>query len=310
MSSNAKLALVGDANVALNTITTYDAATTTPGLNPVPTSALDNITNFDVSSNIVLSYSENVTAVSGKYIHIINDGGTGFHGESATHTLDILVTDATQVTISNGRVTINTTFDLDLSNNYHMTIDAGAFLGASSGLSTSAYDGITTLNFSTVAPGVTALANAVASQKMDASGAMAASYQWLDIEGIGSPSGSATAMDLSGGNYALVAKDYDAAGANVGTGYDGIQLCDLNVAANNLSLGDLIYLDDQGNNLGAWNDLGLTAVIDDGAAPTRIQFAGTALGGLIDVSVAGSVIDYASIANLHIAVGGAAVISA
>jgi hypothetical protein len=145
---------------------------------------------------------------------------------------------------------------------------------------------------------------------MDASGAMAASYQWLDIEGIGSPSGSATAMDLSGGNYALVAKDYDAAGANVGTGYDGIQLCDLNVAANNLSLGDLIYLDDQGNNLGAWNDLGLTAVIDDGAAPTRIQFAGTALGGLIDVSVAGSVIDYASIASLHAAVGGTAVITA
>jgi hypothetical protein len=145
---------------------------------------------------------------------------------------------------------------------------------------------------------------------MDASGAMVASYQWLDIEGIGSPSGSATPLDLAGGNYALVAKDYDATGANVGTGYDGIQLGDLNVAANNLSLGDLIYLDDQGNNLGALNDLTQTAVIDDGAAPTTIQFAGTALGGFIDVSVSGLGIDYNSIANLNIAVGGTAVITA
>jgi hypothetical protein len=140
---------------------------------------------------------------------------------------------------------------------------------------------------------------------------MVASYQWLDIEGIGSP-GSATALNLSGGNYALVAKDYDATGANVGTGYDGIRLGDLNVAANNLSLGDLIYLDDQGNNPGAWNDLALTGVLNDGAAPTTIQFAatGTGLGGLIDVSVAGSGIDYNSIASLNSAVGGTAVISA
>jgi hypothetical protein len=308
MSSNAKLALVGDANVALNTITTYDAATTTPGLNPVPTSALDNITTFDVSSNIVLNYSENVTAVAGKYIHLINDGGTGFHGESATHTLDIEATSA-QVSISNGKVTLNPTFDLDLANTYHIEIDAGAFVGASSGLTSAAFNGTSSLNFSTVTPGIAALANAVASQKMDASGAIVASYQWLDIEGIGSP-GSATALDLAGGNYALVAKDYDPTGGSVGIGYDGIQLGDLNVAANNLSLGDLIYLDDQGNNLEAWNDLGLTAVIDDGTAPTTIQFAGTALGGLIDVSVAGLGIDYNSIANLNTAVGGTAVISA
>jgi hypothetical protein len=309
MSSNAKLALVGDANVALNTITTYDAATTTPGLNPVPTSALDNVTTFDVSSNIVLTYSESVTAVAGKYIHLINDGGTGFHGESATHTLDIEATSG-QVSISNGKVTLNPSFDLDLANTYHIEIDAGAFLGQSTGLASAAFNGASSLNFSTVTPGTTALANAVASQKMDASGAIVASTQWLDIEGIGSPSGSATPLDLSGGNYALVAKDYDAAGANVGTGYDGIRLGDLNVAANNLSLGDLIYLDDQGNNLGALNDLTLTVVINDGAAPTQIQFAGTSLGGLIDVSVLNSVIDYNSIANLNTAVGGTAVITA
>jgi hypothetical protein len=147
---------------------------------------------------------------------------------------------------------------------------------------------------------------------MAADGSLAASYQWLDIEGISTPSGSATALDLSAGNYALAAKDYDAAGANGGTGYDGIQLGDLYVAANSFALGDLIYLDDQGNNLGTLNNLALTGVLNDGAAPTTIQFAatGTGLGGLIDVSVAGTGIDYASIASLNAVVGNAAVISA
>jgi hypothetical protein len=84
------------------------------------------------------------------------------------------------------------------------------------------------------------------------------------------------------------------------------------VAANSFALGDLIYLDDQGNNLAALNNLALTGVLNDGAAPTTIQFAatGTGLGGLIDVSVAGTGIDYASIASLNAVVGNAAVISA
>jgi hypothetical protein len=312
MSYNARLALAGDAGAALNGITTYDAATTTQGVNPtLLTSALDNVGNFDVTSNIVLNYGENVTAVAGKYIHLINDGGTGFHGESATHTQDIEATSA-QVSISNGKVTINPTFDLDLANTYHIEIDAGAFLGQSTGLASAAFNGTTSLNFSTVTPGTTALTNAVASQKMAADGTLAASYQWLDIEGIGSPSGTAVPLNLSAGNYALAAKDYDAAAANAGTGYDGIQLGDLYVAANSFALGDLIYIDDQGNNLAALNNLALTGVLNDGAAPTVIQFAatGTGLGGFIDVSVAGSGIDYNSIASLNSAVGNAAVISA
>jgi NADH:ubiquinone oxidoreductase subunit F (NADH-binding) len=51
-------------------------------------------------------------------------------------------------------------------------------------------------------------------------------------------------------------------------------------------------------------------VLNDGAAPTIIQFAGTSLGGFVEVSVAGSTIDYDSIANLNTAVGGTAVITA
>ncbi|OYU10068.1 MAG: hypothetical protein CFE38_19555 [Comamonadaceae bacterium PBBC1] len=315
MSSNAKTALAINTGVAINTITTFDANTTTPGLNPTLLgSALDNVSNFDVSSNLVLNYSESVTAVSGKFIRIVNDGNggtvTGFRGESSTHTLSIAANDTSQVSIIGGRVTLNPTFDLDLANNYHIEIDAGAFVGATSNLASAAYDGNASLNFQTVTPGTTALANAAASQKMAADGSMTVSYQWLDIEGIGSPSGSATALDLSGGNYSLVAKDYDTAGGNADSGYDGIQVGDLNVALIKFGLGDLIYIDDQGNNLNVLNDLTLTAVLDQGVAPTPIQFAGTSLGGFMQVSLLNSTVSFDSINVLNQLVGGTAVISA
>ncbi len=275
-------------------------------------SALDNVKNFDVNSNIVIQYDQSVTAVAGKYIHIVNDGGVGFRGESVVHTQSILLTDTTQVTISQGKITINPIFDLDLANTYHITLDEGAFMSSLSGLATVAFDGTTSLNFSTVTPGTTSIANAVASQKMDADGAMVDSYRWLDIEGVGSPSASAVALDLVGGNYALVAKDYDASGGNIISGYDGIALGDLNVALNSFVLGDLIYIDDQGNNLNALNDLMLTAPLDKGVAPTPIQFAGAVLGlgGFIEVSLLSSTASFDSINALNQLVGGTAVIAA
>jgi len=231
-------------------------------------------------------------------------------GESSDNTQVIEVTDSTQVSIVGGRVTLNPTFDLDLASRYHIEIDAGAFVGQTSGQATEAYNGSSSLNFSTVTPGTGTLANAVASRAMEASGTMVAGHSWLDIEGIGSPSGNAVALDLAGGNYALVAKDYDLNGADSGAGYDGIALGDLNVALNNFALGDLIYIDDQGNSLGALNDLQLTAVIDQGSAPTPIQFAGTSLGGFIEVGLQGSLASFDCIEALNQLVGSSAVITA
>ncbi|OYU12070.1 MAG: hypothetical protein CFE38_09825 [Comamonadaceae bacterium PBBC1] len=309
LSNNAKLALNINLNAAIETVTGYDPNTTTPGLRPMlQASALDNVSNLDVSSAIVLSYSESVTAQAGKYIRIVDDGGAGFRGESSNHTQLIAVTDSTQVSIVGGKVRLNPTFDLDLSSHYHIEIDAGAFVGQTSGQATGAYNGSSGLNFSTVTPGTGAVASAVASQAMDASGAMVAGHNWLDIEGMGSPSaGSGTPIDLSGGNYALVAKDYDASGGNSALDYDGIQLGDFYVAANNFALGDLIYIDDQFNNLSAQNDLSLTAVLDQGTPPTRIQFAGTGLGGFIDVTLLGSTATFDSVTAFNLAVGGTAV---
>jgi hypothetical protein len=227
--------------------------------------------------------------------------GAGFHGESTVNTLDILVTDSTQVTIAGGKVTINPTADLDLANNYHITIDAGAFTASASGAAMAAYDGITTLNFSTVTPGTSALANAAASQVMNADGTLGSGHLWLDIEGIGSPSASAgTALDLSANSYALVAKDYDTAGGSAVLGYDGVKTADFYVAANNFGAGDLIYIDNQS---ATSNDLTQTGIVNYGTPPTLVPFAGTGLGGQVAISLAGSTATFETIADLKTLLG-------
>jgi hypothetical protein len=108
----------------------------------------------------------------------------------------------------------------------------------------------------------------------------------------------------------VVAKDQDSTGANTLTGYDGIALGNLNVALNNFALGDLIYIDDQGNNLNAVNDLTLTAVLYEDVAPTVIQFAGNDLSVFIEVSLLNSTASFESFDALKQIVGGMPVISA
>jgi hypothetical protein len=281
-------------------------------------SALDDVTNFQVTSNIVLNYSENVTAAANKYIHIVNDGGTGFHGETTVHTLDILVTDTTQVTIAGGKVTLNPGFDLDLANNYHINIDAGAFVGVSSGQPTVAFDGTSSLNFSTVNPGANAVANAVQAQSMDANGALAAGYKWLDMQGIGTSISSVT-LDLGSASIALVAKDYDLAGPNINDDYNGIVAGEFRIVANNFGANDLIYFDDQGNNLANANDLNLTNIGNAGSAPTILRFNGSSISGAttpngfpgrIDITLAGSTAGFESIAAIDAALVSTSVISA
>ncbi|NCZ97137.1 hypothetical protein EBZ02_08320, partial [bacterium] len=138
---------------------TVTAVTGSPPV--LQTSALDNVTNLDPTSNIILNYDVDVTAVAGKNIRIVNDGGSGgaftttpgdgFRGENTINTLVIAANDTSQVTISGGRVTINPSADLDFANKYHIEIDAGAFTSAT-GAGSVAFDGTTALNFNTVTP--------------------------------------------------------------------------------------------------------------------------------------------------------------
>ncbi len=267
-------------------------------------SLLDNVTNLEVSSNIVLNFSANVTAGASKYIHVVNDGGTGFHGESTVNTLDILVTDTSQVTIAGGKVTINPTADLDLANNYHISIDAGAFTASASGAAMAAYDGITMLNFSTVTPGTSALANAAASRVMNADGTLGSGHLWLDIEGFSNTfSPSPTPLELSAGDYALAAKDYFTTAAS-GSVPDGIKTGDFNVAANNFGSGDIVYIDNQG---GAANDLSQLYFNAGAIPPTTIAFANQGASGApqsaIDITLAGSGATFGDLNAFKLALG-------
>lgn len=296
--------LAGNSTQQAVAITVVNAPTLLP-------SALDNVTNFEVTSPIVLLFSEGIQAVAGKSLHLINDGGVGFRGESTNNSQSILVTDASQISIVGNKLIINPTFDLDLANNYHIEIDEGAFLGVDSGLPTAAFDGTSSLNFATVTPGGFALALAAESQAMNADGEMVTGRKWLDIEGIGSFSNAASSpLDLGDGNYALVAKDHDPAGADANSGYDGIRTGNFWVGANNFGPGDLIYFDDQTNNPANANDLSMTILNHDGNAPTQVQLAGLDLGGFIDITLAGNSAGYDTIALMEAALGTTAIVSA
>ena len=309
-SQAAKTALVAAganaAGVVLSSLTDFDGALRTPGLGLGPTaSALDNVSNLDVSSNIILVFPEAVTAAPGKVVRIVNVGGSGFRGENTVNTLDIAVDSTAQVQISGATVTINPSVDLDFGNNYYIAMDAGAFTGASGKLS-QAFEGVSTLNFSTVAPGTTSsnlpnASNAAPSVIMGSDGKLTASYSYLDIEGIGNPAaGVATAIDLSSANVALVFKDHDPSGPNANLGYDGVRAGNFNVAVSGFGAGDQIYVDNQSSKA---NNLALTAYSNSGAAPTTIQFAGNDLGGFIYLTVAGSNAGFADAAAVKAGMG-------
>jgi hypothetical protein len=251
---------------------------------PTLTSTIDNVANFDVSSNIVLTASEAVTGVAGKFIRIVNDANdvtnAGFHGETTANTQTI---DAAAVTIVGKTITINPGFDLDLSNNYHIEVDAGAFIGATSGMGSIAVTDPLAMNFSTVTPGAATggVAGAVASQQMvSGTDAMAASYSWWDIQGLGSTiTSTAVAGDLAAGNIAVVIKDYDPAAGNANIGYTGIgSPGDGYVNLLNFGTGDLLYIDNQTN--AAVNDLTQASIGNSGVAPNKLIIDGyTPQGG-------------------------------
>jgi len=261
---------------------------------------LDDVTNLDPTSNIVLNYDIAVTAAPGKYIRIVNDGGSGavnttyptgagFRGENTINTLSIPANDTSQVTISGSRVLINPKSDLDLANKYHVELDAGAFTSAT-GLPTVAFDGTTALNFNTITPGRFDLSLAALSKKQNEQGTNVDSFKWLDIEGIGSPSSTTgEPVDLLGDSIALVFKDYSARPSSADTGYDGIDSGSFNVSATGFGTDDLLYADSQNS---VANDLVRTIIVSQGQPPSKLQFApdtnSGSLGGFVAVTLVGN----------------------
>jgi azurin len=244
---------------------------------PVLLTTLDDNAAYklDVTSNIVLTIDQDVTAVAGKYITINNTGGTGYRavGVDADHDFVIEATDS-RVHIDNIHHTIwidpSLNFDLDLDNTYTVSVDAGAFKN-----STNLDSGAFTFDFATVKPGTPAAAanpnafsdsgagilGAQQSYKMDiASGATTAGNKWLDIEGQGngSSNGGGTAaeaayVDISAASsFTFVIKDNSAAAGWAGL----ITATDFSVLLKNFKATDRVYIDDPFNNVNFLNDVG------------------------------------------------------
>jgi hypothetical protein len=241
---------------------------------PRLSSTIDNCTNFDVRSDIVLTSSQAVTAVAGKYIHIINDANgnayNGYDSENTAHNFDILATNTT-ISADGTKITINpdVNFDLDLANNYHITVDSGAFVSTAGGLGNVAVSELGAMNFSTINPGEatsTAL-NAVASTMMTAgTDAMTAGSQWAELVNVDQLN-ETFAFTLSGGKFVLLlGHDKDPNGGNAVTFTDGIDLQGGHrVYLKGLAGDDSLYIDDQFNNAAQMNDLAQSYLVGTGS---------------------------------------------
>lgn len=264
---------------------------------PTLSSQIDGVTNLEVTSSIVLTASENVLAGAGKYIHLINDGGAGFHGENIANSQDILVTDTTHVHIVGDTISIDPGWDLDFNNNYHIEIDAGAFVAAGSGQASVAVTDPTAMNFSTVNPtalGISGTGVASASSAMvgytdvtqPGTDAVVAGHNWLDAEGAGNIYLAPVAVNFASGNMAIVASDPAVASD------PGIATNDFYVAINDFGTGDLIYFDNHGDNtIHRQDNFDGGMIVNYGQAPTLLQTPPNSLtggqgGGQFDIYLA------------------------
>jgi hypothetical protein len=235
------------------------------GTHPVFSTVLGNATNLDVTSNLVFSASSAVNVGTG-FIRITDlggsNGGTGFHNDSNTNSFNIDVSTAIAIGLlsfdtTHTKIIINPTFHLDLSSNYSISIDAGAFVDQSTGASLQA---LAAVNFSTVTPGThstggTLAGDVHASQIMNASGVLQPSKSWIDLESYNTNNinGITQIGDLSTGAYALVMKNYATAPGGVYPNPDdggsvGIQLHDVSIGVSNFAVDDQLYFDGQANN--------------------------------------------------------------
>ena len=121
---------------------------------PVITTALSNLGDkmLDVRSDIVLQINQAVSAVTGKTITFTDNETEGYQGETNKNSFTIDVT-SDLVTIDNDKgliiINVDENFDLDLSSEYTMSIDDGAFVSTASGLASAAVADVT---FDTVTP--------------------------------------------------------------------------------------------------------------------------------------------------------------
>ena len=231
---------------------------------PAVAQGLAGATNIDVRSDIVLSTGEAVDFSAGTFtITLTNTAETatkaGFQTDGVNHTqtitiVDGVVTGGGAVTFSadHTKIIINPTFDLDLSNNYTLSISPGAFTGHNSH---NALPDFASVSFSTVTPTTlasylaTPVAAAQARQMDHTTGTLVDSLQWLDVTNPSDDDPSQTAdqpyhiFNAAAQNFAFVVKDMNP-GSEIGL-ESGISVTDTFIHFNGFGADDLLYLDNQ-----------------------------------------------------------------
>lgn len=133
---------------------TWNFATGT-GASVVFYSPANGSTVFAENADLVLRFIEHVTAVSGKNIRIYKADGTLVESIAAN--------DTSKVSVSDARVAVNPTANL-MAGSYYVQIDAGAFIGNSTGVSHVGISDTTTWAFTsaadTTAPSLSSLSPA------------------------------------------------------------------------------------------------------------------------------------------------------
>ena len=221
---------------------------------PTLSTTLGGTLDLDVRSALVFSVSEDVNwTASGTYhftvTNLANSGTkTGYQPsssiptENTANTQDIIVTvdGSGNVTSSvggtvtidhtNHKIVIDPQNDLDISNNYSLSITAGAFTGTGSHLASSAPAPVT---FSTVSVGTTL----ASSHQMNATtGQLDVGNDWLKGNQ-SDPNSSPIGIDVSSGKVTVV----------VGVANNN-QTHNANISLIGFGGADLIYLDNMGNN--------------------------------------------------------------
>jgi len=123
------------------------ADTTAPSVSSL--SPVDDATGIAVDANLVVTFSENVTAVAGKYVRVCTGAATCTGSSVSGDVVQVLEATNAAITISSAQVTINPAADLSSSTVHYVSIDAGAFRDAAS----NAYAGLAagaSWNFTTV----------------------------------------------------------------------------------------------------------------------------------------------------------------
>ena len=269
------------------------------------------VSNLDVMSNIALKFDSPVTALSTGHMSLINDangnGKNGYFDEANANTIELFFGAGTTangittvqtfsdvdrtiasgtLTINDvtGMVTINPLRDLDLSNNYHLVVDADSFQKTSNGLKNAAIGADANLRFSTVTPGSATLSGdisaAASSSIWGADGQIVANggNSWVSIEGIGTPNGPIT-IDASTLKPGSTTSDYIFLMHNVSTYSNQSAVAETTgIKFTNFEGGtDILYIDYQGNT--TLLPTGTEAIMDGYRAGS-----GEATGAIVDIA--------------------------